>query len=252
MAGKRISWRISLALIALALFLLPLTFHCGGKAESENEPAPAAEPQRDVPEVDAFLDAFRPVMIANADGEMQAVRDSVPSLYAAGESLLDATLPAFHNDIKAAFDRQRQSLMAGLDTLKAAAQGESDELLSEAVDLVRQEFVKIITLLAPSIAEIDSFHEILQPLWHEATPNQDYDAIKAAIPELKLRAEAIVKSELPEKYKFLEEEFHKKRVALQDAVDELGRVCEANLDDQIEDKMYLMHEAYHDLVDCLE
>lgn len=210
------------------------------------------EPEREVAAMDQFLGVLRPVLQARMEGDWKTVRDSMPTLLKMGQNLVEADLPPFHNDVEAEFKEYAKTLADAIDQFKSVAGSDNDSLLEESIEGIRAAFVEIMILLSPQVEEIDDFHEVLRPLWHDATPNQDYDAIKEAIPELKARADAIVKAQLAKKYSFLEKEFKEKGAALKTAVDNLARVCHENKDDKIEDMMYEMHEAYHALTECLE
>jgi hypothetical protein len=47
------------------------------------------------------------------------------------------------------------------------------------------------------VPELDAVHEFMQPLWHDAFPARDYDAIAAAIPDLERTVSALSEAELP-------------------------------------------------------
>ena len=239
------------ALVMLVLFAMTATSWTVAE-EKEGQAEIAKGPERTVPEVDQFMGAFRTIFQAKTNGDYKAVRDSVPVLSATMEKLLKATLPAFYDDVKTQFAEQRGKLADAVKAYEAAAKLDDTTKLVEQVENVRKEFMGILNLLSLTVQEVDSFHEILMPLWHEAVPKQDYAAIKTAMPELTVRTEAVMKAQLPEKYKFLQKDFDEKRQALKVSIDELAKVCAANQDDQIEDKMLNMHEAYHSLVECLQ
>jgi hypothetical protein len=51
--------------------------------------------------------------------------------------------------------------------------------------------------IASTVPELTSFHEIIFPMWHNAYPAQDYDALKALVPKIKSSMASINKAELP-------------------------------------------------------
>jgi hypothetical protein len=219
---------------------------------TRNQTVDIAEPEREVPEVDQFMASFRPVLQAKMDDDFQTVRDSVPVLVAKMKALMKAELPPFYSDVRDLFDKNRMKLAESMKALEEASKSDIDSLLAEGVENVRTNFVEVLITLSAQIKEIDDFHEVLRPLWHEAVPNQDYEAIKAAIPDLKKLADALVKAELPKKYEFLQKEFDEKRLALKVSVDSLEVVCRGTDNEAIESRMIDMHEAYHALTECLE
>ena len=51
--------------------------------------------------------------------------------------------------------------------------------------------------LTADVAELDAVHEVMSPLWHEAFPAQDYEAIAAAIPQFEASLSALADADLP-------------------------------------------------------
>lgn len=51
--------------------------------------------------------------------------------------------------------------------------------------------------ITAEVPELDAVHEFMQPLWHDAFPARDYDAIAAAVPDLEPTVSALAAAELP-------------------------------------------------------
>jgi hypothetical protein len=51
--------------------------------------------------------------------------------------------------------------------------------------------------LTAEVPALDAVHEFMAPLWHEAFPAQDYDAIAAAVPDFEPRLAALDEADLP-------------------------------------------------------
>ena len=47
------------------------------------------------------------------------------------------------------------------------------------------------------VPELTAFHEVIYPMWHEAWPNKDVEALVALLPKVNAGVEAIAKAELP-------------------------------------------------------
>jgi len=250
---KRLNTKSRLWVSILALMMAALTIGgCGQKTDTDAG-NPENGPERSVAEMDSFLVAFRPIMQAQMEGDYELIFDSLPDLLDATEQLALAQLPEFHNDVRDEYNDQILDLTAAINEFNMAVDEMDNDRIDSTLDDVRNEFITLMTILSAEIKPLDDFHEILQPLWHEATPNQDYAAIKDAVLELQKRADAIVAFTLPGKYSFLQDDFSQKAESLHVAVMELSRVCIADtLDEEIEDKMYEMHEAYHALTECVE
>jgi hypothetical protein len=245
------SFRCHTGLLLLTALLLFAGLLVGCEQEKTEETS--AEPSREVPEMDAFVEAFKMIWTAANNNDYQTVRDSAGVLQAAGEKLTQATLPEFHQDLANEFATAQENLTGAMTAFNAAVEGDDDAVIDQAIDDMRIQVITMFTLLSPDIAEIEAFHEILAPLWHEALPNNEYDTIRESIPQLMQKADALTKVTLPEKYAFLQDEFLEKSNALVNSIEELAEVClEDSLESHIDDRMETMHDAYHDLVECLD
>ncbi|MEW5923412.1 MAG: hypothetical protein AB1746_05440 [Candidatus Zixiibacteriota bacterium] len=238
-------------IIAVILCCMMILFGCQSDS-AKNDKTIASVPEREIVQMDRFLEVFKMFWQANMSGDYLQLRDSVTALVNAAGALANAELPAFYDDVKADFEAKIQPFSDAVVKFKAAAQTAGDSVMTAALDEVRIAFIDVMTAVSISLPELEHFHEVLQPLWHEALPNKDYAAIKAAIPDLNERAQAIVNAQLPAKYDFLAESFNANRNALKEAVNQLGTACESDSAQLIEEKMTGMHDAYHALTECLE
>jgi len=51
--------------------------------------------------------------------------------------------------------------------------------------------------ITSSVPELNDFHEIIYPMWHEAYPAKDYNALKGFVPQIKASVESINRAKLP-------------------------------------------------------
>ena len=51
--------------------------------------------------------------------------------------------------------------------------------------------------ISSTIQELTDFHEIIYPMWHDAYPAKDFNALKGFIPKIKSDMESINKVKLP-------------------------------------------------------
>ena len=247
MSKRKAALSVFIMLALCGVMLLPA---CQGDAK--NAKTEVIESEREIVQMDRFLEVFKMFWQANMSGDYQMLRDSMTLLVNAAGALANAELPVFYDDVKTDFAAKLQPFADAVVKFKAAAQTADDSVMTGALDEVRIAFIDLMTAVSISLPELEHFHDILQPLWHEALPNKDYAAIKAAIPDLKERAQAIVNARLPAKYDFLSESFNANRNALKEAVDQLDAACRADSTELIEEKMTGVHDAYHALTECLE
>jgi flagellar motility protein MotE (MotC chaperone) len=181
------------------------------------------------------------------NGDYESVRKAVPEFQKSKEILMKAELPLFYQHVKDEFEKKREELALSIEKLDSVAQTKDDKKLEEAVENMHSAFEQMARVLAPRMKEMEQFHLVLYPLWHEAMPNKDYQAIKDAVPSLESKMDALMKAEIPEDFKDIEPQIIEKREALGKAVEDLANVCRQNKDEKIIDELTQMHESYRAL-----
>ncbi len=186
------------------------------------------------------------------NGDYESIRKAVPEFKKSIEIVKKAELPLYYQHVKDEFEKKRENLALSIEKLDSVAQTKDDKKLEEAVENMHSAFEQMARVLAPRMKEIGEFHLVLYPLWHDAMPNKDYQAIKSAIPSLESKMDALMKAEIPEDFKDVETQIIEKREALGKAVEDLAIVCRKNKDKEIIDKLTKMHESYRDLDEVFE
>jgi len=227
---------------------------CKEEIQTKKEQAPIAEMKRPgVEGLREFHEVLYPVwheFLPN--GDYESIRKAVPEFKKSIEIVKKAELPLYYQHVKDEFEKKRENLALSIEKLDSVAQTKDDKKLEEAVENMHTAFEQMARVLAPRMKEMEQFHLVLYPLWHEAMPNKDYQAIKAAIPSLESKMDALMKAEIPEDFKDIETQIIEKREALGKAVEDLANVCRKNKDGEIIDKLTQMHESYRALDEVFE
>jgi len=95
--------------------------------------------------------------------------------------------------------------------------------------------------LTTDVAELDAVHEVMSPLWHEAFPAQDYEAIAAAVPQFEASLAALNEAELPGILQDKEPRWAEQKQLLMETYEGLKTAVEAG--DEAE--MLAYTEAFH-------
>jgi flagellar motility protein MotE (MotC chaperone) len=227
---------------------------CKKEAETKKEQAPSIEMKRPrVEGIKEFHEVLFPVwheFLPN--GDYESIRKSVPEFQKSKEILMKVELPLFYQHVKDDFEKKREELALSIEKLDSVAQTKDDKKLEKAVENMHSAFEQMARVLAPRMKELEQFHLVLYPLWHEAMPNKDYQAIKSAIHSLESKMDALMKAEIPEDFKDIETPIIEKREALGKAVENLANVCRQNKDEKIIDKLTQMHESFRALDEVFE
>jgi hypothetical protein len=142
---------------------------------------------------------------------------------------------------------KRQMLSFYVSQFGMAAADAEDSALASTLEQMHGAYEELVGVFAVEIKELDSFHETLYFIWHDALPKKNYSAIKETVPVLKTEIDSLMKVSLPYGCQKDKEEFEKKRTALKDAVYQVALVCQKGTNQQIEEALDLMHERFMEL-----
>lgn len=101
------------------------------------------------------------------------------------------------------------------------------------------------------LVEVEKFHDLLAPIWHQQYPNKEWAKIRAQGEELVRRKGAIMKAKLDLKADAKEkaEELRKK---FGEAVDFMAKTAKSGTDDELQKSVAAMHEAFEDFFDAIK
>ncbi len=100
-------------------------------------------------------------------------------------------------------------------------------------------------------AELEKFHELLHPIWHQYYPAKEWTRIRAQGDELLTRKDAIMKVRLRTKAEDKDkvEELRKKFGA---SVDHLAAVAKSGTDEELQKAVREMHEAFENFAQAVK
>jgi hypothetical protein len=195
-----------------------------------------------------FHDVVYPVWhAAYPEKDYQAIKESVPEFKERMEVIQKAELPGFFREKEEEFKKKREALANAVLDLEKKARGDNNEELLKATENLHTAYEQLVRVFAPRVKELENFHLVLYPIWHEALPEKNYDAIIASVPQFQEKMDLLMKAELSEKFKGISKEFTEKRTALKKSLDELTKACNKKDKKGIEEKLDKMHTAYMDL-----
>jgi hypothetical protein len=180
--------------------------------------------------------------------DFKAIREQAPLFQKKLFVLLRAPLPNNLEEEKLdSLFIKRQMLSFYVSQFGMAAADTVDSALASALEQMHGAYEELAKVFAVEIKELDSFHETLYFIWHDALPKKNYSAIKETVPVLKAEIDSLMKVSLPYGCTKNKEEFEKKRTALKDAVYQVALVCQKGTNQQIEEALNLMHEKFMEL-----
>ena len=199
--------------------------------------------------LDKALEAFHDIMAELVhgpveEGNMQAVREEIGDLVNAKDAVMAANLPTKFEKHCGDISASAKTFFASVDALKQAAESNgSDEEIKEAFSKIHDSYRALRQALILPEEMIEAIHEILQPLWHEAYPAKDIEAIKAGVPKLKVRTKLLVTVAA----RLEDAELKAAAGNLLESITTLEEAVAADDGTAILAALELVHEAYHQL-----
>lgn len=196
---------------------------------------------------------FQPTMV-NLEtvlkaGDIQAAKDTLALLSQKLEKIKAAEVPGRLTESADKVKSQVDALATAMDELSAAVTNPGltaiDSTILNSYTTARINFARLGGLLRFKIPELIAFHDlVLHDVWHEAYPNNDFAAIKAAVPEFKIKAAALDNVQWPEVLGDQIEVIKAKVAALQNAINELDAACQRDDTDAIKKSTEEVHSLY--------
>jgi len=101
------------------------------------------------------------------------------------------------------------------------------------------------------IVEVEKFHDLLAPIWHQQYPAKEWAKIRAQGEELVRRKDAVMKAKLDLKDE-AKAKAEKLRQKFGESVDHLAKVAKSGTDEELQKSVAVMHEAFEDFFDSIK
>lgn len=98
------------------------------------------------------------------------------------------------------------------------------------------------------VPELDDFHEVMHPIWHDAYPNKDYDALKKYVDEVNKKAKAVYSAQLPGINREKQLKWNEGVIQFQAAVEEYNKTARSDDNEGLLKAAENLHTNYEMLV----
>lgn len=229
----------SILLLSLTLFFLSCTKKKDGGISNEALKLAAKDFQPTLINLETVLKS----------GDVAAAKDTLALLFQKLNRIKAAEVPARLAESADKVKSQVDALSTALDELSTTLANPDmtaiDSTMLDSYTKVRINFARLGGMLRFKIPELVAFHDmVLHDVWHEAYPNDDFAAIRAAVPDFKAKAAALDNVQWPEALGDQIEVIKGKVIALQNAVSELETACQGNDNEAIKKATEEVHSLY--------
>ncbi len=192
-----------------------------------------------------FHEVIRPIWHTYLpEKNYKAVRESMEPFQKSIQILMQAPIPEYFQHKKDQIEAGRKAMADAVAVLDTVAQKDDDEQLEKAVENAHTAFEQLVRVISPRLMEIENFHLVLYPLWHKALPDSDWTAIKATAPILRAKMDTLMTASVPEWATEKEKQINEQRASLDKAVFDFCEICKANKDDEIKEKLTILHQHF--------
>ena len=193
------------------------------------------------------LDAFHEVMSElwhgpAEEGNAEPIKEKFGEMASLRDAIMQSTLSAKFEPHCADISANAADFSMAIDDLGAVIEsGAEAEAIIEALSKVHDAYAGLRQSMILIEDMIESIHDVLHPIWHDAYPAKDTDAIVAAIPKLKVRTKLLIS--LAQRAE--NEELVSQAQALLDAIVTLEEAAAAEDSVAILSATEFVHEAFH-------
>jgi hypothetical protein len=211
-------------------------------------PALAQETESAVPELSAFHEVIYPIWhTAYPEKDIAMLKSLVPQVNELAGKVFAAKLPGILRDKQAKYDAGLAEFRKSVEAYNAAANAADGQALLDAAELLHARYEALVRTIRPVLMEMDAFHKVLYVVFHTNLPAKDWASVRAAAPDLKSKAEAIVPAKLPARLQAKAEPFAKAADELIKAATALAGLG-ANADGAaVEQAVLKLHSRYQEL-----
>ena len=206
------------------------------------------ETDSNVPELMEFHKVIYPIWHnAYPKKDYAALRDYVDKINSLFKKVAAAKLPGILRDKKAEWQEGLEALKKTVEDYNKAAAGDDDAALLLAAEELHSKFEMMVRIIRPVLKEVDEFHRVLYVVYHKHLPSKDFTQIKALSGELKIKAEAITKAELPKRLAAKTDAFNQAAQELYAAAIALEKACGVGDGAAVEAAVDHLHTRYQKL-----
>jgi hypothetical protein len=211
-------------------------------------PALAQETESAVPELAAFHEVIYPIWhTAYPAKDIAMLKSLVPQVNDLAGKVFAAKLPGILREKQAKYDAGLAEFRKSVEAYDAAAKGTDDKAMLDAAEVMHAKYEMLVRTIRPVLKEMDEFHKALYVVYHKDLPAKNWEAVQAAAPDLKAKADAVTQAKLPARLEARAEAFAKASGELAKAAGVLAGLGAKADGAAVENAVLKLHARYQEL-----
>lgn len=213
----------------------------------------AQETESTIPELGAFHEIIYPIWhTAYPEKDIAALKGFAPQINELAAKIYAAKLPGILREKEAKWQAGLAEFRKSVEAYNAAARGTDGQAVLDAAEKLHMRYEMLVRAVRPVLPEMDAFHKVLYVVYHKALPDKKWDDVRQAAPEMKARAEAIAKAQLPKRLEAKADAFRSAADGLVQAAGELVSLGAGGDGAAVEAAVQKIHARYQALEKVFE
>ncbi len=202
----------------LVLFLV-VVFSFPMLAQHENEVS------SDVPELTEFHDVIYQLWhVGWPEKDIKLLKSLLPEIEKGFEKIEKVELKGILQDKKSKWTVGLADLKACVNDYKSAVEKNDSQLLLDAAEKLHMKYEMMVRVVKPMVKEVDAFHQVLYMLYHYYAPEYNFNKIKEAAGDMKVKMVDVMSAKLSKRLEPRTEKFNSARNELDKAVNEFNDI----------------------------
>jgi hypothetical protein len=180
------------------------------------------------------------------------IKNIMPELSVSVSKLSQSALPDILHTKKTKWDNEIKNLQNNLSALQKAVKEDNKESMLKTVESLHSSYEKLVRVIRPALAELESFHEELYKLYHSYMPNNDIEKIKTIIPTMKTKIGLLKQAKLSQNLADRKSKFDESVARLDSSLNELENIIKTNSKEKIQSAVEKLHSDYQSIDTLLQ
>jgi len=206
------------------------------------------ETSSDVPELTAFHEVIYQLWhTAWPEKNIDMLKSLLPDIQKGVEKINSVKLQGILRDKQAKWEEGLKKLNESVVAYKVAIEKGNQQAILDEAEKLHALYEGLVRVVKPMVKEVDAFHQVLYMLYHYYAPEYNYDKIKEAAAEMKVKMADVMKAQLSKRLEARTEKFDSARNELEQAVNELNNIVAKGKKDDIIKSVDKVHNKYQEL-----
>lgn len=206
------------------------------------------ETSSDVPELTELHEVIYQLWhTAWPEKNISMLKSLLPDIQKGIAKINSVELKGILRDKKPKWEEGLKKLNECFTAYKIAIEKDNAQAILDEAEKLHALYEGLVRVVKPMVKEVDAFHQILYMVYHYYAPEYNYDKIKEAAAEMKVKMKDLLNGQLSKRLESRTEKFNSTRNELNTAVNELNEMIAKGNKENILKSIDNVHTKYQEL-----